>query len=290
MERARIGVPGLGRGKVTHGRAIDGVVNHSAYAQVQRQLPNATFVDATDVVGFARFVKSEEEIACLRKGAAIVSAGIQEMIAAAQPGVPEAELYARVMERMLELGSEYYALALYSGPLGGVRPRFENPPEGVLQANYLLTNETDAVWGGLVAQELQPILLGPVPDEWKPVIELQRDMFYAGLEFMKPGTTIGELMDFINGYGPKRGLQSLILMHGRGYGNDGPLLTPQDRRAEHVRDVVIQAGNVWVWKPIAYSADKRIDFSWGGCVVVTDKGGQQLVERTPGMVSTAKEG
>ena len=54
MERARIGVSGLRLGKVTHGRAVAGVINHSSYAEVLRRLPNATFEDATDVVGLAR--------------------------------------------------------------------------------------------------------------------------------------------------------------------------------------------------------------------------------------------
>src|SRR5207302_6098895 len=93
MGRAWIGVVGLGRGKVTHGRAQQGVVNHSSYVAVQRRLPNATFEDATDVVGFARYVKSEEEIEALRRGAEIAAAGIDEMIRVARPGVAEAVLY-----------------------------------------------------------------------------------------------------------------------------------------------------------------------------------------------------
>jgi Xaa-Pro aminopeptidase len=118
MERARIGVSGLRRGRVSHARATDGVVNHTAYAEVLRRLPDAICEDATDAVGFARFVKSEEEIACLRKGASIAVAGIERMIETARPGLPAAELYAAVMERMLELGSAYYPLALFASPLG----------------------------------------------------------------------------------------------------------------------------------------------------------------------------
>jgi hypothetical protein len=74
------------------------------------------------------------------------------------------------------------------------------------------------VWGGLIAQELQPILLGAIPEAWKPVVDMQREVFHAGLELMRPGTPLGELIDFVNGFGAKRGMRSLILMHGRGYG------------------------------------------------------------------------
>ena len=288
MERARIGVSGLRLGKVTHGRAIAGVVNHSSYAEVLRRLPNATFEDATDVVGYARYVKSDEEITCLRRGAAIVAAGLEKMAEVAKPGVEETVLYARVMQRMMELGCEYYAMALYTGSMDGDRlPRFENPPMGRrLQPGYRINNETDAVWGGLIAQEVQPMYLGPIPEEWKPVIELQREIFEGGLECMKPGQLFGDLIDFVNGLGPKRGLNSLILMHGRGYGDDGPLLTPQ-HRGEKSRDVAFEKGNTFVWKPIASSGDGKFQFSWGGCVVVNENGGQPLVKRNHGMVSVS---
>jgi Xaa-Pro dipeptidase len=286
MERARIGVVGLGRGKVTHGRANDGVINHTSYAEIVRRFPHASF-EATDVVGWARYVKGDEEVACLRRGAAIAAAGLDEMVQVARPGVAEALLYARVMRRMVALGSEYYPLAMYAGPPGERTPRHQDPPiERHLQPGYLITNETAAVWGGLIAQELQPILLGAIPDEWQPVIALQRDLFYAGLERMKPGVLFGELMDFVNGFGARRGLRTLILMHGRGYGNDGPLLTPQDPRAEHVRDVPLLENSVFVWKPIAYGKDERIMFSWGGVVRVTPRGGEFFTRRTPDLVST----
>jgi len=285
MERARIGVVGLGRGKVTHGRAQQGVVNHSSYVAVQRRLPNATFEDATDVVGFARYAKGDEEIDALRRGAEVAAAGIDEMIRVARPGLAEAVLYAKVMRRMLELGSEYYPLALYASEIDTFCYRHEDPMLGrTLGANWLLTNEVDALWGGMVAQEIQPILLGAIPERYKPVIELQRELYLAGLEYMTPGREFADMIDFVNGFGASRGMKTEILMHGRGYGDDGPLLTPNDR-GENSRDVHIEKGNVWVWKPTATSADGKTSFSWGDCVLVTENGGVQLVEREIGMVT-----
>ncbi|MBM2810537.1 MAG: hypothetical protein HW416_1296, partial [Chloroflexi bacterium] len=191
MERSRIGVVGLRGGSVTHVRAPDGCLVHSAYAEVVRALPNATFEDATDVVGMARYVKSEGEITCLRRSAAIAEAGVDTMIELARPGLDEAELYAAVMHRMLELGSAYYPLALYAGPIGGPEPaRFTRPPIGRRLGNdWIITNEVCAIWGGMVSQEDQPIVLGRIPEAWKPVIEMQREVWEAGLAFMKPGVT-----------------------------------------------------------------------------------------------------
>jgi Xaa-Pro dipeptidase len=286
MQRARIGVSGICRGFYTHGRAFHGVVNHSSYAEVLRRLPNATFENATEVIGHARYIKSAEQIACLRRGAAIAAAGIDKMIELARPGMDEGQLYTRVMQSMVSLGSEYYPMAFYSGLHGGGRlPRFEDPAEGrTLQSGYRIANEVDAVFGGLIAQEQQPIYLGAIPDAWKPAIDLQREMYYAGLEHLIPGRPFAEFMDLINGFGEKRGMKSQLLMHGRGYGDDGPLFTPQNRGGRN-RDVLIEKDCVFIVKPIAHSADGSFDTSWGGCVLVTDKGGEPLVKRTPGMVS-----
>jgi Xaa-Pro dipeptidase len=286
MERARIGVVGLSAGKFSHVRAPDGVVNHIAFEHVRQQLPNATFVDATDVVGYARYVKGDEEIACLRRAAAFAEVAIDEMIEVAKPGVDAAVLYAKVMEKLLTLGSEYYYLAFYADPIDvGETVRYTSPPVGKrLQANDLITNEVSAVWGGQVAQEDQPILLGKTPDAWKPIIELQREAFEAGLAYMTPGREFGDFIDFINGFGAKRGLRTGTLIHGRGYGDDGPLVTPRDL-GDDIRDVRFEKNAVFVWKPQAFSADGKIRFTWGGDVVVTDRGGELLFKRPHGMVT-----
>jgi Xaa-Pro dipeptidase len=286
MERARIGVSGVKGGKVSHVRNPDGVVNYSAFAEVQRQLPNATFEDATDVVGFARYVKGEEEIACLRRAAAIGEAGIEEMAELARPGMDAAVLYARVMGRMLDMGSEYYPLAFYCAPLGEEAARNTDPPVGMrLQLGDYITNETSPVWGGQVAQEDQPILVGPIPDAFKSLVDLQREVWEAGLAMMKPGLTFGELLDFVDAFGKQRKVATSVTMHGRGIGDDnGPLITPRTT-GEAIRGLRMETRNVWIWKPSTHSADGKLSFQWGGDVLVTDQGGERLFKRPHACIS-----
>jgi Xaa-Pro aminopeptidase len=286
MERARIGVVGLKGGKVTHVSATDGVVNHTAFSEVMRKLPNATFHDATDVVGFVRYRKSEEEISFLARAVSIAEASIDEMVKLARPGLDGALFYAAVTERLLELRSEYYPLAMSLDSIDSLAPaRYTNPPVGKrLENNMLITNEVNAISGAQLVQESQPILLGRIPNKWQAVIEVQKEVFQAGLEFMKPGTPFGELIDLVNQFGAKRGMKTSVFMHGCGYGDDGPSLSPRSH-AEQVRDLRMEKGNAWVWKPVATSADEQIRFVWGGSVHVTDHGGEVVFKRRHGMVS-----
>jgi Xaa-Pro aminopeptidase len=286
MERARIGVAGLKGGRVTHCSSIDGVINHTALAHLMSKVPNAVFEDATDVVGLVRYIKSEEEIAFVRRSAAVAAAGLDELINLARPGVDAGVLYADVTARLLELRSEYYPLALTLDPIGTLKPkRYSNPPIGKrLESNTLITNEVNAILGAQLTQVCQPILLGKTPDEWKPVIELQKEVYEAGLTLIKPGTTLGSLQDFVKSFGPKRKMKTVIQMQGCGYGDDGPVLTLKFQ-GDQLHDVPIEKGNAFVWKPVAMTADARIRFAWGGPVMVTTKGCDSLFTRSHGMVS-----
>jgi Xaa-Pro dipeptidase len=286
MERARIGVVGLKGGTVTHCSSIDGVVNHTALAQVMSKLPNAKFADATDIVGRVRYVKGEEEIDFVRRSTAVAMAGLDELVNLARPGVDAGVLYADVTARLLESRSEYYPLALTLDPIGTPKPkRFTNPPIGRrLETNSLINNEVNAILGAQLTQVCQPILLGQIPDEWKPVIELQQEVYEAGLTLLKPGITFGALKNFVNTFGAKRKMKTVIQMHGCGYGDDGPLL-PAKSRGDRVTELSIEKGNAFIWKPMVTTDDERIQFTWGGPVIVTDQGWEALFTRPHGMVS-----
>jgi hypothetical protein len=160
-----------------------------------------------------------------------------------------------------------------------------NPPIGKrLESNTLITNEVNAILGAQLTQVCQPILLGKTPDEWKPVIELQKEVYEAGLKLINPGTTLGALQDFVKSFGPKRKMKTVIQMQGCGYGDDGPLLTAKSQ-GDALHDLGIEKGNAFVWKPVAMTADERIQFAWGGPVLVTDTGAEELSARPHEMVS-----
>ncbi len=284
MARARVGVAGLKGGAVTHCSSIDGVVNHTALVHVMSKLPDAAFEDATDAVGFARFVKSGEEIAFVRRSAQVAAAGLDELIKLARPGADGGKLYADVLARLLELRSEYFPLNLTIDPIGTEKPkRHGNPPLGRrLETDALIASEINAILGAQLTQVSQPILLGKIPDSWKPVIELHRAVYEAGLAMIKPGTSFRVLSDFVNGFGAKRGMKTVARLQGCGYGDDGPLLPS---RAGRLGDLRIEPGNAFIWRPSALSADGKIQFSFGGPVLVSEQGCENLFPREHGMVS-----
>ena len=288
MERARVGVAGLKGGSVTHCSAIDGVVNHTAFVHAMSKVPNAAFADATDVIGFARYVKSEEEISFVRESAQVAAIGLDELAQLARPGVDAGILYAGVLARLLEARSEYSPVAMSIDAIGTEKPkRYANPPLGRrLESSALITAEISAIRGAQWTQVCQQILLGQIPAEWKPLIDVHKEVYEAGLAMIKPGTTFGALGDFVNGFGDRRSVKTIVQLQGCGYGDDGPLFTARTA-SNHARDLPVEKGNVLVWKPLVMSADKKIQFSFGGPVIVGERGCEPLFQREHGIVAVA---
>jgi Xaa-Pro aminopeptidase len=218
----------------------------------------------------------------------VAEAGLEELIKLARPGIDAGTLYTDMLARLLELRSEYFPLTLTIDSIDTPKPRrHSNPPLGLrLEANALITNEVNAIRGAQLTQVSQPILLGKVPEAWKPVIDLHREVYEAGLARIKPGEPFGALIDFVAGLGAKRGMKAVARLHGCGYGDDGPLL-PGKISSDALRDLTMEQGNVFVWKPLAMSADGKIQFSSGGPLLVTERGCENLFTRPHGMVAIA---
>jgi Xaa-Pro aminopeptidase len=286
--RARIGVAGMKGGMLTHCGSIDGVVNHTALETAMSKVPNARFEDATDVIGLVRFVKSAEVIQFVRRSAEVAAAGLDELIRLARPGIDAGVYYSDVLAKILALCSEYFPITLTIDAIDTAKPhRYTNPPIGRrLEAGAFITNEINAIMGAQLTQVCQPVLLGEIPDAWKPMVALQREVYEAGLQFIKPGVSFGALEDFVSGFGSKRGMRAILQMHGCGYGDDGPRFTLRTKN-DGARELAIEKNNTFVWKPTVLSADGQIQFTFGGPVVVTETGCEALFKRDPELVSLA---
>ncbi|MBM2809734.1 MAG: family metallopeptidase [Chloroflexi bacterium] len=294
MERGCVGVAGMKAGIITFSRSGDGSVNHAAFAEVQRRLPNARFSDATDIVGLVRWVKSDEEWTHIRRAVAIAEAAIDEIAEVARPGVDGDHLYGATFERMLALGCEHPGMAVEIGPVGKpTNHRATNPPIGkrIEEHDYILA-EVNAMAGSQGTQEEQHFVLGRIPDRFKAAEDLLGEVFSATSALIKPGNTVGDLIEFINSYavrrGEKSGLVTRPMLKGGGYGEDGPRVSPMNRASElpeSLRELRFEVGALVVWKPDVYADDMGRALSWGGAMRVTEQGAEFVGRRPLGLMS-----
>jgi Xaa-Pro dipeptidase len=280
LANGTIAIAGLSSTPISHIRSAEGVVNWRSYEVLRENFPDATFVSATPVLGEARWAKSPDEIEFLRKGIEIAEITLQALRDHARAGVAERELYAHMMFANAKAGGSFHPMVGWvSGPQSRPYHRIEQPTFRKLNHGDLISVEVEGIWGGYHSQLDQTMAIGDAPPEMFEAMKHVWDVFNDVVAAMKPGVTVGELMDIADRKGLMGGRAWTGLgMHGRGTGNDGPLLTRQQEPPE-IRNIVLVEGCCFNVKPSA-AFEKASDYvRWGDSVVVTASGGKRLGTR-----------
>lgn len=283
VERGRIGITGLGEVEGT--RTPEGTILYGTWKQIREAFPAAELVDATRILTEVRYVKSQEEIEALTKSMGIIESAYQAEIEAARPGVKDWDVWAATQCALMRNGSE---MPVHCNWVSGKNPKrtLTRPSLRVLERGDLIINEVEASWIGYRSQGVQPVFVEEADAVYQELIKVQREVFNRVRESLKPGITVSELAELTQKSaseaapksGPAAGARTGLTMHGRGAGDDGPIITSHARSPRQL-GVQLRENMVFICKPSAISADGNYICTWGDTVVVTAHGGRRLGKR-----------
>lgn len=283
VERGRIGITGLGETEGT--RTPEGTIFYGTWKNIREGLPHATLVDATDILAEVRYTKSQEEIDALTKSMEIIEKGIEAKIKAARPGARDWDVWAAAQCALMMNGSE---MPVHCNWVSGKNPvrTLTRPSMRLLERGDLIINEIEASWMGYRSQGVQPVFVEVADPTHMELIKMQREVFNRVAEALKPGVTVAQLAELTRKAGaeaaPKSGpatnAKAELTMHGRGAGDDGPIITNNARSPKQLA-VALKENMVFICKPSAVTADGKSICTWGDTVVVTLKGARRLGKR-----------
>ncbi len=221
-----------------------------------------------------RWQKDPEEIAAIRRAAAVADAAFAEVLPAIRPGAVEREIALELEMRMRRRGAERMAfdIIVASGPRSAL-------PHGVASDRVIgpgefVTVDFGAVAGGYCSDCTRTVVTAPVTDRQREVYDTVLRAQGAALAGLRPGMTGREADGLARsviagaGYGEAFGHS---LGHGVGLAiHEGPTLSPRE-------EAVLQPGAVVTVEPGIYLE------GWGGVriedlVVVTGAGCENLTE------------
>lgn len=283
VERGRIGITGLGEVEGT--RTPEGTILHGTWQKIRNAFPDAQLVDATPILTEVRYVKSQEEIEVLTKSMEIVELAYQAEIEAAKPGARDWDVWAATQYALMRNGSE---MPVHCNWVSGnnVKRTLTRPSMRILEFGDLIINEVEASWIGYRSQGVQPVFVGKANPVHQELIKMQRELFNRVMENLKPGVTVKELAELTLKVGaatapksgPAVGARGDLNMHGRGAGDDGPIITAHARSPRQLA-VTLQENMAFICKPSAISADGASVCTWGDTIVITPNGGRRLGKR-----------
>lgn len=288
LQRGRIGICGLGFGT----RTPEGLIFHGTYMALREALPDAEFVPASDLLQEVRQVKSEEEIAVLQRSVDLIERAIEAQAYWAQPGVPDYVVWAETMHAMFVRGSE---LSVHFNWISGANPgrTLTRPTERPLQRGDLILKEIESSVIGYRAQQIRPLAV----NECAPIIlelsKLHGELYDRLLAYLVPGVKVADLAqrardlatELAPRQGPLAGATASLILHGRGLGDDHPIILPGGYEGtDRARDAAFPENGVYICKPTVRTTDGQYAFEWGDSVRTTARGAVRMGRAPHGVV------
>jgi Xaa-Pro dipeptidase len=280
FQTATIGVAGLDSSLIARIRESEGEVNWRSLELLKQSFPKARFVSATPLLGEARWQKSQEEIEFIGRGVQIAEVTLAALREHAHAGVAERRLFAEMMYANAKAGGSFTPMVGWiSGPLDAPYHRLEQPTFRTLEPGDVIGVEVEGRWGGYIAQIDQTLFVGQPPAALGEGTKLACEAFDRVLDKIAPGVRMGELIEAATLSGLAGRLQSGLGMHGRGTGDDGPLLVSRRPAPPAVLAMELKEGCCFALKPSAL-LDGKLEYGrWGDSVVVTARGARRLGTR-----------
>ncbi len=267
---------GLARGRI----GLVGSIPIRHYETLKHGLPQATFIDFTQRLLQLRLVKSDEEIAFLRKGAEYCDRAIAALEREARPGMTEHELVAIVQGSYLGLGGRnsihYMAATPMNNPCVCVPAQFQSmrPLE---KGDVLLTELSAYYCDGYPGQILRPFTIATPPTPaYQRMYDIALEAFNRIASVICDGATIEEVLDTAE-YIHNSGYTIFDdLVHGLGGGYLPPILRTWRTSARHIPPFTFKENMTIVIQPNIITEDERMGVQVGELLQVTKKGVQSL--------------
>ena len=188
---------------------------------IKRQLPNARFVDASDLVDQIKVIKSDEEMEMCRQTARVQDGAMRAAFAALKPGMRDSEVAAVAQHYCHDHGTEMGIYLCCSWKPGEAVPFGSwHTGQRAIRAGdaFVLLVETNGP-GGFYTELGRTAVLGKVPqamqDEFHFVLEARRFTLDRLLPGAKPSEIIADYNDFLRRNG--RPEEQRLYAHGQGY-------------------------------------------------------------------------
>jgi Xaa-Pro aminopeptidase len=206
----------------------DGYITHEEYERLHRALPDATVVNAVDVIDRATLIKQDAEVKLLRQAAAICDRAIEAIRPNLRVGISEKSI-AGIAERVArEAGSEFAwtftgGMEIASGyrtayPMGGCTPATDK----LVQCHEAVLLDVHAMYGLMLGDVSHNAIMGKPTAAQRDLIGAYVDSCEKLVELMQPGRTLGEVAAQMGEFVASKGWSEVVLPgYGHGIGHFG---------------------------------------------------------------------
>lgn len=262
------------------------------YQRLVGALPEASFVDASDLLWDLRMIKSPLEVECIRRADEINHRALKAALQNMRPGMTEADVFRKVATVMIEEGADrppFSQILSTSTPKfekGGHRSRFLGPSTDPLRNGDLVFVDSGCVINGYWGEFNRMGVVGKPSERQLRVHKIIREIVQRSIaDVFKPGKSHREVMEYLVGLYKEYGLDEsqyqryagfpfAHLGHGIGLTSSEPPLTRMDNESLLLPGMTISV-EAYVKDEIVYGSEEDI--------LITETGAEILSEIDTGL-------
>ena len=191
------------------------------YKYMKEHLTEAEYSDATEMVDDIKVIKSDEEIALIKKTCDQQDKVFEYALTRIKPGRRDIEVYADVLHKCIDLGSTQANVMVGSAPHDKAAKHLPK-----IYANRKIEKGDQVAVlieangpGGQYGELFRTVCLGKIPSALQEQFELVKESQQNILNMLKPGADPDAIYDAHNEFLKKVGYapETRLLAHGQGY-------------------------------------------------------------------------
>ncbi len=249
------------------------------YLALQRALPHATLVDVSAALRQLRLVKSEEELACLRRGAELTDRAASALAEHARPGMTEHELITLVESAYVGHGGQTGIHYLVTTPMAhpSACVPAQRPSNRRIAAGDALLFEISAQYHGYPGQILRTFTIAAEPTPaYQRMYDLVVEVFETIATTLRAGASSDAALDVAERIHAAGYTICDDLLHGLGGGYLPPILRTRQTSATPQAPFIFAENMTVVIQPNIITPDEQSGVQVGELVRVTRTGIERL--------------
>jgi len=273
LEKGTIGLVGLRR--ILLGSLPFGPLDHW-----HKAFGSASFVDATDLLGEVRLIKSKEELTWFRKGAALTDMAFEALEKKGKAGMTDFQLAAIIANSYMPKGGG--PKLIFIGSTSMSRPHLifpcQFPSHRKVGKGDIILTELSADYEMYAGQAHRPITVGVSPTPvYQKMFDVAVEAYTRILKVLKPGATHVEIKKAASVIQDEGFTTFDATLHGWGLLIEPPRVdidAVMIRRP--VNEFVVQEGMLLVIQPNVVTQDGKRGLQVGNLVEITPTGARSL--------------
>ena len=218
-------------------------VSAGHWEEVARRLPNLSMIDCTAMMDEVRWIKTDAEVAAIKRAADLLDDAFLEMFGTVKVGHSERDAHSMLVAACLDKGAGWA-----HGILNASTNTIPYAGEGdtVFQPGDAMRTDYVAYWDGYPGHQSRSLVFGAMTAEQEAEYRTNREIYLASIDRCRAGARSGDIFDFVMAEFEKAGWMygSLLVGH-----SVGPWWHQQEPILARGSDLVLEPGMVIAMEP-----------------------------------------